>query len=301
MNRTLSREGFWLLLTLAFFWGVNWPAMKFAVLELPPWVFRVLCVYIGAAGLFAIAARLRLDCRIPQGRLGQLALAGFLNVTIWHVSTAYGLQHVEAGRAALIAFTMPMWVSLFGALFLGEVFDRRRALALAFGAAGLLLLAWPAFAGLIDRPIGLALMLSAATGWAAGTVYTKQAKFPMPVVASTAWQLTFGGLPVIAGLLWFDLPDGLWPAGGLTLQGWLGFGYAATVPMIYCHWAWFRALDIMPAPVAALGLLAVPVVGVASSAWLTGERFAALDYAAMAAILAALFLALVPPKSIAAG
>ncbi len=301
MNRTLSREGFWLLLTLAFFWGVNWPAMKFAVLELPPWVFRVLCVYIGAAGLFAIAARLRLDCRIPQGRLGQLALAGFLNVTIWHVSTAYGLQHVEAGRAALIAFTMPMWVSLFGALFLGEVFDRRRALALAFGAAGLLLLAWPAFAGLIDRPIGLALMLSAATGWAAGTVYTKQAKFPMPVVASTAWQLTFGGLPVIAGLLWFDLPGGLWPAGGLTLQGWLGFGYAATVPMIYCHWAWFRALDIMPAPVAALGLLAVPVVGVASSAWLTGERFAALDYAAMAAILAALFLALVPPKSIAAG
>ncbi len=301
MNRTLSREGFWLLLTLAIFWGVNWPAMKFAVLELPPWVFRVACVYIGAAGLFAIAWRLRLDCRVPPGRLRQLAIAGFLNVTIWHVSTAYGLQHVEAGRAALIAFTMPMWVSLFGALFLGEAFDRRRAAALAFGGAGLLLLAWPAFAGLIDRPIGLALMLAAATGWASGTVYTKRANFRMPVVASTAWQLTLGGVPLIAGLIWFDLSGHLWPAQGLTLQGWLGFGYAATVPMIYCHWAWFRALDIMPAPVAALGLLAVPVVGVASSAWLTGERFAALDYAAMAAIMVALFLALRPPKPISAG
>lgn len=301
MNRTLSREGFWLLLTLAIFWGVNWPAMKFAVLELPPWVFRVACVYIGAAGLFAIAWRLRLDCRVPPGRLRQLAIAGFLNVTIWHVSTAYGLQHVEAGRAALIAFTMPMWVSLFGALFLGEAFDRRRAAALAFGGAGLLLLAWPAFAGLIDRPIGLALMLAAATGWASGTVYTKRANFRMPVVASTAWQLTLGGVPLIAGLIWFDLSGHLWPAQGLTLQGWLGFGYAATVPMIYCHWAWFRALDIMPAPIAALGLLAVPVVGVASSAWLTGERFAALDYAAMAAIMVALFLALRPPKSISAG
>lgn len=301
MNRTLSREGFWLLLTLAIFWGVNWPAMKFAVLELPPWVFRVACVYIGAAGLFAIAWRLRLDCRVPPGRLRQLAIAGFLNVTIWHVSTAYGLQHVEAGRAALIAFTMPMWVSLFGALFLGEAFDSRRAAALAFGGAGLLLLAWPAFAGLIDRPIGLALMLAAATGWASGTVYTKRANFRMPVVASTAWQLTLGGVPLIAGLIWFDLSGHLWPAQGLTLQGWLGFGYAATVPMIYCHWAWFRALDIMPAPVAALGLLAVPVVGVASSAWLTGERFAALDYAAMAAIMVALFLALRPPKSISAG
>jgi drug/metabolite transporter (DMT)-like permease len=301
LNRTLSREGFWLLLTLAIFWGVNWPAMKFAVLELPPWVFRVACVYIGAAGLFAIAWRLRLDCRVPPGRLRQLAIAGFLNVTIWHVSTAYGLQHVEAGRAALIAFTMPMWVSLFGALFLGEAFDRRRAAALAFGGAGLLLLAWPAFAGLIDRPIGLALMLAAATGWASGTVYTKRANFRMPVVASTAWQLALGGVPLIAGLIWFDLSGHLWPAQGLTLQGWLGFGYAATVPMIYCHWAWFRALDIMPAPVAALGLLAVPVVGVASSAWLTGERFAALDCAAMAAIMVALFLALRPPKTISAG
>lgn len=301
MNRALSREGFWLLLTLAIFWGVNWPAMKFSVLELPPWVFRVLCVYIGAAGLFAIAWRLRLDCRVPRGRIGQLAIAGFLNVTIWHVSTAYGLQHVEAGRAALIAFTMPMWVSLFGAIFLGEVFDRRRAGALAFGAAGLLMLAWPAFAGLIDRPIGLALMLAAATGWAAGTVYTKHMNFPMHAVTLTAWQLLFGGVPLIAGLLWFDLPVRLWPADGLTLQGWLGFGYAATVPMIYCHWAWFRALEILPASMASLGLLAVPVVGVASSAWLTGERFAALDYGAMAAILIALFLALAPPKPIAAG
>lgn len=301
MNRTLSREGFWLLLTLAFFWGVNWPAMKFSVQELPPWVFRVLCVYIGAAGLFAIAGRLRLDCRIPPGRLGQLALAGFLNVTIWHVSTAYGLRHVEAGRAALIAFTMPMWVSLFGALFLGEVFDRRRVAALAFGGVGLLLLAWPAFAGLIDRPIGLALMLAAATGWAAGTVYTKHMNFPMPAVTLTAWQLLFGGMPLIAGLIWFDLPGGLWPSGGLTLQGWLGFGYAATVPMIYCHWAWFRSLEILPASIASLGLLAVPVVGVASSAWLTGERFAVLDYAAMASVLVALFLALGRTKPISAG
>ena len=301
MNRDIPREGPWLLLSLALFWGVNWPAMKFAAMEMPPWVFRLLCIYIGAAGLFAIAIKLGLSLRVPKGRLRELTFAGMLNVTIWHVATAYGLQHVEAGRAALIAFTMPIWVALFGALFLGETFDRRRTSALVFGGIGLLLLAWPAIAGLMDRPIGFALMLTAAAGWAGGTVYTKHAKFEMPVVTLTAWILTLGGLPVIAGLLIFDLPLGLWPADGLSMQAWLGFAYAATVPMIYCHWAWFRALEILPASVASLGLLAIPVVGVASSAWLTGERFAMLDFAAMAAILAALFLALGPSKPISAG
>jgi drug/metabolite transporter (DMT)-like permease len=49
------KEGLWLLVLLAVFWGANWPAMKLAVGELGPWTFRVVCVYVGAAGLFALA------------------------------------------------------------------------------------------------------------------------------------------------------------------------------------------------------------------------------------------------------
>jgi drug/metabolite transporter (DMT)-like permease len=68
--------------------------------------------------------------------------------------------------------------------------------------------------------------------------------------------------------------------------------------MVFCHWAWFRVLEILPAQIAALGVLAVPAVGVASSAWLTGERFAPLDYAGMIAIMAALFMALTDPPAV---
>jgi drug/metabolite transporter (DMT)-like permease len=287
-----SREGPWLLLSLAVLWGVNWPAMKIAVTEMGPWTFRAVCLYVGALGLFAIALRLGLSLRVPRGRIRELAVAAFLNVTIWHVCSAYGLIVVEAGRAALIAFTMPIWVGLFGALFLGERLDSRKGVALALGALGLGALAFPAFAGLAAAPLGFFLMLACAMGWATGTLYLKRRGFGMNAVSLTAWQLAIGGVPVLIGVLAIDLPAGIWRVESPSLEGWIGIVYAATVPMIYCHWAWFRALEIMPAQIAALGVLAVPVVGVASSAWLMGERFAALDYAGMAAILAALFIAM---------
>jgi drug/metabolite transporter (DMT)-like permease len=287
-----SREGPWLLLSLALLWGVNWPAMKLAVSEMGPWTFRAICLYAGALGLFAIALKLGLSLRVRRGHWRALAISSILNVTIWHVCSAYGLTLVEAGRASLIAFTMPIWVGLFGALFLGERLDARKTAALALGAIGLALLAVPAFAGLAASPLGFFLMLACAVGWATGTLYLKRQGFGMNAVSLTAWQLALGGVPVLLGMLAIDLPAGLWRVETPSLQAWIGIVYAATIPMIYCHWAWFRALEILPAQIASLGVLAVPVVGVASSAWLTGERFATLDYAGMAAILGALFMAM---------
>ncbi len=287
-----SREGPWLLVSLALLWGVNWPAMKIAVTEMGPWTFRAICLYTGAIGLYAIALKLGLSMRVPRGRARALIVASFLNVTIWHVCSGYGLTLIDAGRAALIAFTMPIWVGLFGAIFLGERLDARKGIALALGAAGLGLLAMPAFAGLAARPLGFFLMLACALGWATGTLFLKRQGFGMNAVSLTAWQLAIGGVPVLIGVVLIDLPAGIWRVETPSVAGWIGIVYAASVPMIYCHWAWFRALEILPAQAAALGVLAVPVVGVASSAWLMGERFAPLDYAGMAAILAALFMAM---------
>jgi drug/metabolite transporter (DMT)-like permease len=66
--------------------------------------------------------------------------------------------------------------------------------------------------------------------------------------------------------------------------------------MVFCHWAWFRALEILPASVASIGTLAVPVVGVASSALLIGETLGLAEIAAMVCVVLALALALLGPS-----
>jgi hypothetical protein len=60
--------------------------------------------------------------------------------------------------------------------------------------------------------------------------------------------------------------------------------YAALIPMIYCHWAWFRIVALFPASVAAIGTLAIPVVGVFSSALILGEPLATADLLGLALV-----------------
>ena len=44
-----------LLAALTFFWGLNWPAMKLVLSEIPVWWFRSICLIGGAVGLMLIS------------------------------------------------------------------------------------------------------------------------------------------------------------------------------------------------------------------------------------------------------
>jgi drug/metabolite transporter (DMT)-like permease len=273
--------------------------MKLAVGEFGPWTFRSVCIYAGAAGLFAIAALRGAPMALPRDRFAPLVVVAMLNIAVWQVASAFALTLLPAGRGALVAFTMPLWAAVLGAVFLGERFTVRKSAALALGLVGLGLLAMPAGDALAASPAGLALMLLAAVAWGGGTVALKRMRFGLPVVSLTAWQLAVAGVPVVAGMIAFEMfgpPGAILPAGDVSFAGVAGAVYAATIPMVFCHWAWFRALDILPASVASIGTLAVPVVGVLSSAWLLGEALGWAELSALGCIVAALALALFAPK-----
>ena len=292
-NGRPSREGMLLLASLTLFWGINWPAMKLAVMDIDPWTFRVMCLTAGGAGLLLVA-RLTGKGRIaiPRGDVGPLLLASLLNVTGWHLGTAFGLTFMGAGRASIIAFTMPVWASLFGVLVLGERLTRARLAGLGLGVAGLGFLLVPELGRIGASPWGAVFMLVAAASWAAGTVAVKARRWGLDTAALSGWQLVLGGLPVLAGWLLAGRPETLLTASWESLMGAL---YAMLIPMIYCYWAWFRIVAIFPASLAAIGTLAIPVIGVFSSALLTGERVGPGEVAGLFLVVAALALVLLIP------
>src|SRR4051794_26200961 len=57
--------GIALLACVGIGFGLNWPAMKLCLLEIPLWTYRSLCVIGGAAGLVLIAAATGQSLRIP--------------------------------------------------------------------------------------------------------------------------------------------------------------------------------------------------------------------------------------------
>jgi drug/metabolite transporter (DMT)-like permease len=196
-----SRGGILILAALTVLWGSNWPAMKLAVRELDPWTFRTICLLVGGGGLLALVRVGGLSLRVPRAERGPLALVTLFNITGWHLCSAYALTLVQAGRGAIIAYTMPLWTVLFGRLLLGERLTHSRLLALGLGSAGMAVLVVPEAAALWAAPAGALLMLGAAASWGIGTVLTKTVRWTIPTAVLTGWQVVLGGVPIALGAM----------------------------------------------------------------------------------------------------
>lgn len=288
----LPPAGFVLLAALSLFWGLNWPAMKVALTEIPVWPFRSMCLIVGGSGLLTMTVLARRSPRIARNEVRPLLICTLSNVVGWHLFSAYGVSLMEAGRASIIAFTMPVWAALLGGPILGERTTWQRWLGLGLGMTGLAVLIGPDL-GVVGRtPWGALLMLGAAVSWATGTVLMKRFAWTLPTTALAGWQLLLGAVPITLGaILMGEVPNifSLSPAATGAIL------YVLIVPMILCHWAWFTVVGLFPAVLAAIGTLAIPVVGVLSSGLLLGEPAGAREFLALALVCAALVVVLVLP------
>jgi drug/metabolite transporter (DMT)-like permease len=282
-----SLRGIVLLAVLSLFWGLGWPAMKVVLAEIRPWTFRTVCLLGAGAGLLALARAAGTRLRIPRSDLIPLLVTSLVNITGWHLLSAHGIAAMQAGRAAIVAYTMPLWAVLLSRLLLGERLSWLRLLALATGTAGMAVLLAPDLQRLGAAPAGVAFMLGAAFCWAAGTVLVKFFRWHTPPAAIVGWQMLLGGLPVAAGALLLENPLGL---ADISLKAGATLLYLVLGPMIFCHWAFFVVVRMFPANVAAISTLSIPIIGVFSSALLLGEPVTAAELLALLLVVAALGL-----------
>jgi drug/metabolite transporter (DMT)-like permease len=210
-----------------------------------------------------------------------------VNITGWHILSAHGIARMQAGRAAIIAYTMPMWAILLSRLMLRERLTCMRLCALALGFGGLFLLLWPDLKAVKAAPAGALFMLGAAFCWAAGTVLVKYYQWHMPGTLVVGWQLLIGGIPVVFGAFLLE------PVAAIFAISWkalLTLIFLVSFPIIFCHWAFFMVVQIFQANVAALSTLSIPVIGVFSSAILLGEPLNIHELTALVLVVASLGL-----------
>lgn len=288
----LSGGGLLFLTVLSVTWGVNWPMMKLALQDIPVWTFRSLCLMVGGSTLLLITWLSRQPVALPHGKLAAIAFVSIFNITGWHLCSAYGLLHTGGGRAAIIGYTMPLWTSIFSVYILKTKPSRRQVLALMSGMAALVTLLADDLRNLSGAPLGVIFMLLAALNWGFGTILVKKIDWGgMSVLALTGWQQLIGGIPIVIG--WWILepiPD----FSKYSLSALAGLGYAVFIAMVFCHTAYFKLVSLVPAHVAAMGVMAVPVVGVVSSAWILGETIGWPEWLALAFVVT-LMLLLVRP------
>jgi drug/metabolite transporter (DMT)-like permease len=215
-------------------------------------------------------------------------LAAFLNVGCWMVLMGFALVFLPASEAALIAYTMPIWASILAWPILGERPNLLRVVSLAMAFAGLsAILGGNGFTTSLAKLPGILMALGGALGFAVGAVLAKKFPINLPPISAAAWQIGIGCLPVaITGLL-VERAD----VNGLSQFGWLLLTYSTLVQFCIAYVCWFAALARLSAPVAAIGTMAVPVIGVVTSAIALHEPLGAGQIAALVFTLVGVGLA----------
>ena len=269
-------------------WGFNWPITKFLLGYLPPLTLRGVTGVIGACLLALLALMRSQSLHVPGAQRLRLIVAAFLNVGCWMVLMGFALVYLPASEAALIAYTMPVWAQALAWPILGERPNLLRVLALLMAFAGLsAILGANGFAASVAKLPGIIMALGGALGFAAGTVLAKKWPLRLPPVSAAAWQIGIGCLPIaIIGLL-VETSN----VAGLNAFGWLMLSYSTVVQFCIAYVAWFAALARLPASVAAIGTMAVPVIGVSASAIALHEPLGAGQIAALIFTLGAVALA----------
>lgn len=269
---TITHAAQWATIPMvSLLWGMNWPTQGLVLREIPPWTLRA--ATLGAAGVILVIVHLLRgeSLRVRRGDWIAVMVFTLLYMVIQNILISFAQLVAPSGRMAIVTYTMPIWTTMVAALLLHEPLTRSRMVSLAFGAAGLGALAWPAFH--TGTHLGWLLALGAAWCWAASVILIKRFPITVAPLALATWQLLIGGVVMTLGMLVFE---------GSPLGRTLST--AASLAVLYniasqsiSQVLWFSALGRLPAALAALGVLLVPTVAVLGSMLILHEWPTLLD------------------------
>ena len=229
-------------------WGASFVAIKVALRTLSPLplVWLRFGLGVGVLSLFVLREREKDPLSFREWLL--VGLLGFLGVPFHHLVQSTGLKTAQAATSAWIISSMPVFIALLGALFLGERMGRRRIVGLVLAAAGVLLVVTrgdPKRLWMTDPgSFGDLLVLLSALNWAVFTVVSRgflSRHRPAPMmfrVMASGWLMTTV----------FFLASRAWsPIAGLDAGGWAAVLFLGVFCSGLAYVFWYDALKSLPA------------------------------------------------------
>jgi drug/metabolite transporter (DMT)-like permease len=245
-------------------WGINWPIIKVGLDYMPPLYFAVGRMTIGAMTLFAILLAGRRLTLPKRQDLKILFSEAILHMAAPIALMNLALEHVAAGRSAILSFTTPLWVAPAGILLLGERLSIYKAIGLALGFLGLAVLFNPLGFdwGSRDTLVGNGFLLLAALTWAIAIIVARTNQWTTSPLQLSPWQMLIAAAVIAPFAAQFERLDDIRWSGELAAA--LAFnGFVASA---FGFWGALSVARSLPVITTSMGFLGVPVVGVAVSA-----------------------------------
>jgi drug/metabolite transporter (DMT)-like permease len=276
------------ILILYFVWGSTYLGIRIAVESIPPFTMastRFLIAGVVMLGAISIVRRGALD-RPTFAELRDCFIVGALLMGGGMGAVAWGEQTVPSGIAALLIAMMPVWVAVFGRVFLHERLPFAATLGIGVGMAGVAILVGPSIAidGSLD-PAGILALLISPICWAGGSVFAAhKATLPRDPFVTTGLQMLSGAIvlgaaAVVSGEIFTVDVD------AITTESWIALAYLTLIGSLVAFTAYAWVLRHAPLPLIATYAFVNPVVAVFLGALVLDETVTPLQIVAGAVIV----------------
>lgn len=269
MNKTALFKTYLLLAGLIVIWGLGWPMNKIGLQYIPAIWFAALRLLLAAISMFLLVSMLGKLIFPTKKDLPLIFSLGFLQTGFYLLFINLGLEKVEAGRSAIIAYTTPLWVMPIATLFFKEKATLLKKIGFLFGLTGIIVLFSPWSLDWSDREIlwGNGILLLAAFCMTASLLCARHMQWTRSPLELLPWQLLVGTIPVLA-LAIYQHPHPVVEWNTPLVSTLL---YTAIIGTAFGYWFANIIGKALPSTTFSLGLLGVPLCGLLSSVLILSE------------------------------
>jgi drug/metabolite transporter (DMT)-like permease len=247
-------------LSVCFFWGTTYLAIRVGVQHMPPALFAG--IRWAAAGVIFLAyLRWRKMAWPDRRQMGHMTVIGGLLLVVANGCVVWAEQWVPSGLTALIVATLPLWVAGIEALLPhGSPMTVRKVLGIGIGFAGLVVLFYPDLkAGAEPAYLhGAVALLAAPCAWALGSLYAKSHAVSVNPLMAAAVQMIVAG--AVLGLIGTGM--GEWSRLRISPAGLAAMAYLIVFGSIVGYGSFVYALAHLPTTKVSLFAYVNPVIAV---------------------------------------
>tara|TARA_B100000989_G_C19509018_1_gene457981 strand:- start:937 stop:1818 length:882 start_codon:yes stop_codon:yes gene_type:complete len=273
-----------LLIILILVWASVWSLFRIVIEVIPPFSFRVIIGIPAFVLLLVLGFKKVKTINIPKNEWKSLMLISFFNVTLWQVLMLYGISMLGGGRAAVLTYTMPVWATIFAAIFGYEKINISIIISLLFGMLGIFFLSMEI--NIFENFVGFLITLSAGLSWAVGTMIVKYGGIKSDGLIVAGWQQIIGIIPIIPFALYFDLTD----FGPLNYIHLFIILYGIFLSSAYTYWAYFTILQKFSVNITSISVMAVPILAILIDYIFINVKFSTLDFLALIFIISGIYI-----------
>lgn len=277
-------------ITVCIVWGTTYLAIRVALETVP--VFLLAGIRWFAAGVILAGILVATGRRLPGRALwGALLLLGFLMNVLGNGFVVWGEQYVPSGLTAVVIATVPFWsVGIEALLPKGEKFSARAMTGLLIGFGGIVVLVWPdlTMGGASGRAfvMGVLGIQIACAAWAAGTSYTKRHKIGEDPFATSAMQMIFSGIMLLA----IATATGEWSTLTFTARSFAALAYLTVVGSLVAYTAYMYAIKHLPISTVSLYAYINPVIAVVLGSLVLAEPLSPRIFLAAGLVLLGMYV-----------